>query len=133
LIYLDSSVALAELLGERIRPPEAFWQSRLVASRLLVYELWTTVHRRSLGGTVAKDVQAMLASILLIDLSPDALKRAQEPFPIALRTLDAMHLATAEFVHRQLAPKAPRRLRPPHGQGCHRTRHAAHFPGVIRS
>jgi len=37
LIYLDSSVALAQLFGEGRSPPEALWQEPLVSSRLLEY------------------------------------------------------------------------------------------------
>jgi predicted nucleic acid-binding protein len=40
MIYLDTSVALAHLLGETRRPPTALWQQALVSSRLLEYELW---------------------------------------------------------------------------------------------
>lgn len=41
MIYLDTSVALAHLLAEDRRPPEALWDETLVSSRLLEYELWT--------------------------------------------------------------------------------------------
>jgi hypothetical protein len=40
VIYLDSSVALAHLLAEDRLPPESIWSDRLVASRLLEYEVW---------------------------------------------------------------------------------------------
>ena len=35
MIYLDSSVALAHLLGETRVPPASIWQESLVSSRLL--------------------------------------------------------------------------------------------------
>ena len=41
MIYLDTSVALAHLLAEDRRPPDALWKESLVTSRLLEYELWT--------------------------------------------------------------------------------------------
>jgi len=34
-------------------------------------------------------------------MSDAALARAQEPFPVAVRTLDALHLATMEFLRNQ--------------------------------
>jgi hypothetical protein len=39
VIYLDTSVALAEILAEDRKPPESLWAETLVASRLLEYEL----------------------------------------------------------------------------------------------
>jgi prevent-host-death family protein len=41
LIYLDSSVALAQLLGGDMRLPPRLWGEDLVSSRLLEYEFWT--------------------------------------------------------------------------------------------
>jgi predicted nucleic acid-binding protein len=101
LIYLDSSVALAELLDETEKLAQTFWQANLVASRLLVYELSTTLHRRGLGETLAADRDALLQTILLLDLAPEVLERALRPYPVHLRTLDALHLATVIFVAQQ--------------------------------
>ena len=41
MIYLDTSVALAELFAEDQKAPEELWSELLVSSRLLEYELWT--------------------------------------------------------------------------------------------
>jgi hypothetical protein len=41
VIYLDTSVVLAQLLAEDRRPPAALWTEVLVSSRLLEYELAT--------------------------------------------------------------------------------------------
>lgn len=101
MIYLDSSVALAELLDETEKPAETFWQANLVASRLLVYEVGTTLNRRGFGETLAADRDALLQTILLLDLTPEVLERALRPYPVHLRTLDALHLATATFVAQQ--------------------------------
>lgn len=40
----------------------------------------------------------MFARIALIELSPPVLSRALEPFPVPVRTLDALHLASLEFL-----------------------------------
>ena len=101
MIYLDTSVALAQLLGETRRPPESLWSNALVSSRLLQYELWTRLHARNLGtshGEVARELLGMLA---LVELTPAVLERALEPFPISVRTLDALHLATIVFLRNQ--------------------------------
>jgi hypothetical protein len=39
----------------------------------------------------------MIGAIALAELIPPALTRALEPFPVAVRTLDALHLASIEF------------------------------------
>jgi len=41
VIYLDTSVALAELLAEDRRARPTLWEEPLVSSRLLEYELWS--------------------------------------------------------------------------------------------
>jgi hypothetical protein len=37
----------------------------------------------------------------LVELSPPVLARALEAFPKPVRTLDALHLASKDFLHRQ--------------------------------
>jgi len=98
MIYLDSSVALAHLLGETRVPPPTLWQEALVSSRLLEYEVWIRVHARGLGRSHAEEVRALLGAIALLELSPLVLARATEPFPVAVRTLDALHLAAMTFL-----------------------------------
>lgn len=98
MIYLDTSVALAHLLAEDRRPPAALWASELVSSRLLEYELWTRVHARGLSASHGDGVRAVLASVSLLELAPPVLARALEPFPVPVRTLDALHLAAMVFL-----------------------------------
>jgi predicted nucleic acid-binding protein len=98
MIYLDTSVALAHLLAEDRVPSERLWREDLTASRLLEYEMWTRIHARRLGPSHGEDVRALLARVALIDLAPPVLARALEPFPRPVRTLDALHLATVEFL-----------------------------------
>jgi predicted nucleic acid-binding protein len=98
MTYLDTSVALAELFAEDHRPPEALWREPLVSSRLLEYELWTRVHARNAGRTHGDAVRELLARVSLVELAPTVLARALEPFPVPVRTLDALHLATASFL-----------------------------------
>jgi len=98
LIYLDTSVALAHLLAEDRRPSEDLWGETLVSSRLLEYELWVRIHARGLGQSHDEPIRQLLARVALVELAPPVLARALEPFPLAVRTLDALHLATLDFL-----------------------------------
>jgi len=39
-----------------------------------------------------------LRRVAFLELAPPVLARALEPFPVAVRTLDALHLASIEFL-----------------------------------
>ena len=98
MIYLDTSVALAQLLAEDRRPPASLWDRPLVASRLLEYELWTRIHARSLGPSHGEHVRSLLDRVAFVKMDRKVLARAVEPFPAPVRALDALHLASLEFV-----------------------------------
>lgn len=98
MIYLDTSVALAQLLAEDRRPPEALWRETLVTSRLLEYEVWTRIHARALGESHGELTRLLLARLAFLELARPVLARALEPFPVPVRTLDALHLASADFL-----------------------------------
>lgn len=98
MIYLDSSVVLAHLLVEDRIPPERLWREPLTSSRLLEYEVWTRIHARRLAPSHGESAQAVVGRIALIELAPPVLARALEPFPRPVRTLDAIHLASMEFL-----------------------------------
>jgi predicted nucleic acid-binding protein len=101
LIYLDTSVALAHLLAEDRAPPDRLWQEPLISSRLIEYELWTRIHAHKLSRSHADEVRALLSRLALIELAAPVLARALEPFPKLVRTLDALHLASMEFLRSQ--------------------------------
>ena len=99
MIYVDSSVVLAHLLAEDRFPNAAFWQAGpFVSSRLLEYEVWNRINSRGLGPSHADDVRLLLGRIAFLELVPPVLARALEPFPTSVRTLDAFHLASIEFL-----------------------------------
>ena len=98
MIYLDTSVALAHLLAEDRRPPASFWNHPLVSSRLLEYELWTRLHARNLAHSHGEAAQGLVGRLALLALSPPVLARALGAFPIPLRTLDALHLASLDYL-----------------------------------
>jgi predicted nucleic acid-binding protein len=101
VIYLDTSVALAQLLSEDRVPPHELWGETLVSSRLIEYEIWVRIHARKLTKSHGDLVRTTLGRLALIELAPPVLARALEPFPTAVRTLDALHLASAEFLRAQ--------------------------------
>ena len=98
MIYVDTSVVLAELLSEDRRPDEDFWGQTLVSSRLLEYEIWTRVHARKLARSHGEAARALVGRVALLELVSPVLMRALEPFPRPVRTLDALHLASTEFL-----------------------------------
>jgi predicted nucleic acid-binding protein len=98
VIYVDTSVVLAELLAEDRHPPEAFWSHTLVSSRLLEYEVWVRVHARQLGPTHGDAARALMGRMALLEMVSPVLERALERFPKPVRTLDALHLASTEFL-----------------------------------
>ncbi len=101
MIYLDSSVALCHLLTEDRLVPEQLWQESLVSSRLLEYEIWTRINARRLARSHGDHVRALVGRVALIELTPPVLARALEPFPKPVRTLDALHLASIDFLRKQ--------------------------------
>jgi hypothetical protein len=101
LIYLDTSVALAYLLVEERRPPATLWEERLISSQLLQYEVWTRIHGLGRTASHGDAAQQLLARVGLVELASPVLARALEPFPVAVRTLDGLHLATVEFLRGQ--------------------------------
>ena len=101
MIYLDTSAALAQLLAEDRSPPERLWQEPLISSRLLEYEIWTRIHGRKLARSHGDEVRTLLGRIALVELSQPVLTGALEPFPRPVRTLDALHLASMDFLRKQ--------------------------------
>lgn len=98
MIYLDTSAALAHLLAEDVQPPEELWRGSITSSRLLEYELWTRLHSQGLGKSHGEAARAVLGRVSFLELAPPVLARALQPFPVQVRTLDALHLASMEFL-----------------------------------
>jgi len=98
VIYVDSSVLLADLLAEPRSPSEALWEEDVASSQLLAYEVWNRINAHGLMISHGDRARGLLARVNLTDMSELALARALKPFPVAVRTLDALHLATMEFL-----------------------------------
>lgn len=101
MIYIDTSVALAQLFAEDRKPPPELWSASLVSSRLIEYDLWNRVHAYGLGGSHGGAARELLGRVAFLELVPEVLKRSLEPFPSRVRTLDALHLASFDFLQRR--------------------------------
>jgi predicted nucleic acid-binding protein len=96
--YIDSSVALARVFREPRAPPAVFWTEPLVSSKLLEYEVWNRVHAYGLSRSHGDEARLLLDGVELVEMTEPVLARALQPFPVAVRTLDALHLATTDFL-----------------------------------
>ena len=102
--YLDTSVVLAWLLEGHDGLGELEGEVSVGSSRLLWVEVSRVLHRAihtgRLNAVVATEVRhnfaRFAAGLDRIRLSEAVLHRAGGPFPLVIRTLDAMHLASAE-------------------------------------
>jgi predicted nucleic acid-binding protein len=101
VIYLDASAVLARLLAEDRCPSDQIWREDLVSSALLEYEIAVRLNAQRDPARFANDARSLLGRVALVTLAPPVLARALEPFPLPVRTLDALHLATLEFLRSQ--------------------------------
>lgn len=101
MTYLDTSVLLARLFAEDRLPSDAFWEQPLVSSRLIEYEVWTRIHARKRSASHGEAARLLLGRVAMLELAPPVLARALEPFSAPVRTLDALHLASAQFLRDQ--------------------------------
>ncbi|WP_239490746.1 PIN domain-containing protein [Luteitalea sp. TBR-22] len=101
MIYVDTSVVLAQLLDEERQPPTSLWQDVLVTSRLTHFEAWNRLHAARLGTSHGDLLRGVLATLATVELHPLATARALEPFPTPVRTLDALHLSAIEYLRSQ--------------------------------
>jgi hypothetical protein len=105
VIYLDSSVALAEIFTEERRPPQELWQQPFASSRLLQLEVWNRVFAHRAGAYRRRRAEDVLEGVQYVEMTEHSLGRALRPFPVAVRTLDGLHLATMDHVRdRGIAP-----------------------------
>jgi predicted nucleic acid-binding protein len=103
IAYLDASVVLGLVLGEPQRL--AVWAEveAAVASALTEVECLRTLDRLARMDLLSADelaerrgaVYRLLEAVDMVDVSRPVLRRASEPFPTPLGTLDAIHLSTA--------------------------------------
>lgn len=70
MIYLDTSVALAALFAEPLRPPDWLWREALVSGRLLEYELGVRINARGAGPAASRAARTLLDGVALLELAP---------------------------------------------------------------
>ena len=112
--YVDSSVLLRVVLGQPDRLSSWTAITKPVSSVLIRLECLRTIDRARLRLALADDqVAAHRSAILeqleafdLAHLDGSVLDRAADPFPTALGSLDALHLATA-LALREGSPDLP--------------------------
>ncbi|MGH7894876.1 MAG: type II toxin-antitoxin system VapC family toxin [Candidatus Binatia bacterium] len=102
-VYVDASVLLRIVLGER--GALAQWRkiTRPIASELVRLECLRTIDRARLRlGLAPSDLAGRRAAVLeqlrgfeIVPMDAPILDRAAEPFPAPLGSLDAIHLASA--------------------------------------
>lgn len=56
------------------------------------------IHARGLAGSHGEAAEQLVARIALLELNRRVLARAREPFPLPLRTLDALHLGSLLYL-----------------------------------
>ncbi|MEP7275010.1 MAG: PIN domain-containing protein [Betaproteobacteria bacterium] len=112
ITYLDSSVLLRIILGQRDALKEWAGITLGVASALAEVECLRTLDRLRFSAGYADDVIAerreaayrLMEAMEVVEITPTVLSRASQPLPTALGTLDAIHLATA-MLWKELAGK----------------------------
>jgi len=103
--YLDSSVVLAWLLEGKNLLQELEGEESAASSRIMWVEVSRVIHRAlqtdrldPVAATEARHNFARFAAGLhQIRLADEVLARASGPYPLNIRTLDAIHLASAEM------------------------------------
>lgn len=103
--YLDSSVILRVVLGQPGKLEE--WSSVLlgVTSGLTEVECLRTMDRLRLLGQLSAEqavagreaIYRVMEALEVVELTSAVMRRASQPMPAPLGTLDAIHLATADL------------------------------------
>ena len=94
-------MALAHLLAEDRFPPDELWDQQLVSSRLLECEIWNRINAQRLRNSHGEAVRNLIGRVAMIEMVGPVLVRALQPFPVPVRTLDAIHLSAIEFIRTQ--------------------------------
>ncbi len=103
IAYLDSSVVLRIILNQNDKSSDVESVKRAIASRLMKTECLRTLDRFRIIGTLnedeyltaVEDLYELLKTVEWIEISTLVLDRASTSFPVALGTLDSIHLVSA--------------------------------------
>ncbi len=105
-LYVDASIVLSELLGEKTGSFRLSDASVLYSSDIIEVEVFRTLERARFSGRLEvgafthkiSEATAYLSSLYRVSLSPGIIRLAKNAFPIPVRALDAIHVATAEWL-----------------------------------
>lgn len=100
--YLDSSVLLRHILLGDSAIKHVLACERIISSELLEIECRRLIHRYRMDGdlddegfiTARRRLDDILSGISLLVLSVSVKKRSMESFPVSVKTLDALYLAS---------------------------------------
>ena len=104
IVYLDSTFVIRQLLG--VGKPVDFWGKweKAYASTLMRTECFRAANQLRLAGKLDDAARARLGSwietvcsaVTQVPLTEEIVKRASEAYPVAVGTLQAIHLATLQ-------------------------------------
>lgn len=101
--YIDSSVVMRMVFGERERLDEWGNIDTYISSILLFIECFRIVDRARFDARASETaldkyrptLMQIIENVQIVEMDEPVIVRAAQPLPFAIRTLDAIHLATA--------------------------------------
>ena len=72
-----------------------------MSSRLLECEVWNLINAHQLQKSHGDAVRNLIGRIAMVEMVGPVLSCALQPFTVRVRTLDAIHLASLEFIRAQ--------------------------------
>ena len=104
--YVDASAVLRILFSESGSKVPLAGNDRVVSSQLVEIEAFRAVDRERLLGNLddaetaskRKELADLLAILDLAAIDAEVVGRAKSPFAVNVRSLDAIHVATAEIL-----------------------------------
>jgi predicted nucleic acid-binding protein len=110
--YVDTSVLLRHILLGDSSIQQVLACERIISSELLEIESRRVIHRYRIDGEIDDEglvqansrLNAVLSGISLLALSSAVKRRAMGAFPVHVKTLDALHLASA-LVYTDTSPE----------------------------
>lgn len=98
LIYVDSSLLLDDIIDDRPFLPKLVQRAELATSQITSLEIARTLRRETKESDFTSISSQLLSSFDLLSLTPVVLETAAALPVRFLRTLDAIHLASALLV-----------------------------------
>lgn len=100
MIYVDASVVLAWIFGEDQRPSKEFWDGPRFASRLTELEVRVRAAAKQASAERDAGIESIASRLRFTEINPTTVGLLYSDPPRNLRTLDALHLATLEYLRR---------------------------------